>query len=91
MKIPTQVPRYVDYQLPFCVYAIKTPFGSGEINVSRIFLSLYDERLAVALTVWGNIREHFGAEKFNSLFATPQARHDARKGLIETIEFEKRF
>lgn len=83
--IYTQVPKYVPYELPFARYFIRTPFGSGEINVSRIFLSLYPERLAVAMTAWGNIREKF------SLYQDIPERNAMRDAFIKAVEFEKRF
>lgn len=81
----TQPVVYVDYDLSFCRYAIKTPVGNAEINVSKIFLSLYPEHLAVAMTAWGDMREKF------RLYSTAPERNKMRDVFIKEVTFEKRF
>lgn len=88
-QIYTQTVRYVEYELPFSVYSISTPFGSGEINVNNIYLSIYPEQLAVALTAWGNIREHFGTRKLIKLFGDRYC--EIRDAFIASVEIERKF
>lgn len=89
IPIYPQPVRYVPYELPFSVYFIRTPLGRGEINVNNIYLSLYPEQLAVALTAWGNIREHFGthwlAKKLGDQYCA------VRDDFISAVTFERRF
>lgn len=84
-----QTAKYVELDLSFRPYRIHTPFGSGEVNVSRTFLKYYPERLAVALTAWGEIREKFGAA-FERVCAR-HGRHEVRKAFIESVEYELIF
>lgn len=88
-QIYTQVPKYVEYELPFSVYSINTPFGSGEINVNNIYLSIYPEHLAVALTAWGNIREHFGTRKMIKMCGDRYC--EIRDAFIASVTCERIF
>lgn len=84
-----QVPRYVDYELPFQRYRITTPFGCWETNVSKIFIGIYGEAAAVPMTAWGDLREHFPAalERVCKRFG----RAEARRQITEAVAYERLF
>jgi hypothetical protein len=82
-------PSYIHFDLPFHVYDVRTPHWTGEINVSTAFLHYYDERLAVALTAWGEIKERFGTH-LNKICAR-HGREVVRDAFIKSLTFERRW
>lgn len=85
--IYTLHPTYIEFALPFHTYRVSTHDWSGEVNVSTAFLHYYDERLAVALTAWGEIKQRYRKQLEKTCAA--YGRETVRDAFIKSVSFER--
>lgn len=85
-----QVPRYVEYPLPFEHFHIYTQhFGNWDTNVDNIFSRIYGRDIAVRMTAWGDLRdrESIAIDRICARFG----RHEVRAAFLKSVSYEKAF